>query len=218
MTKEDPDYFKRTGSTHQPKYLWIGCADARVPANEIMGEGPGTVFVHRNVGNQVVSADVSIMATLQYAVDYLKVPHIVVCGHYDCGAVKAANSMFNHEPPLENWLTGIRDVKRLHRDELNALPEGEARVRRLVELNVIESCLNLFKTGTVQRRRVETYNDPAVAFTLPRIHALVFDPSVGKLERLPVDFDSILEEYSGIYDIHGKNTLLDAVKNKNKDK
>jgi carbonic anhydrase len=88
MSTEDPLFFEKLGSGHKPRYLWIGCADARVPANEIMGEGTGAVFVHRNVGNQVLSADVSVMSTIQYAVDYLKVPHIIVCGHYDCGAVK----------------------------------------------------------------------------------------------------------------------------------
>lgn len=100
------------------------------------------------------------MSTIQYAVDYLKVPHIIVCGHYECGAVKAASTLANHHSPLENWLTSIRDVKRAYRTELMMISDEKQRMRRLVELNVVESCLNVFKTSTVQRRRVETYNDP----------------------------------------------------------
>jgi carbonic anhydrase len=135
------------------------------------------------------------------------VPHIIVCGHYDCGAVKAASSLKNHGAPLENWLTSIRDVKRMHHKELRELPDQDSQVRRLVELNVIESCLSLFKTGTVQRARVNSHADPASPFTTPRIHAMVYDPSDGKLERLKVDFKSLLDEFSDTYDIHGKNAL-----------
>lgn len=203
MQKRDPAFFAKLGAGHKPRYLWIGCADARVPANELINEGPGTIFVHRNVGNQVLSTDMSLQATLQYAVDYLEVPHIIVCGHYDCGAVKAASTLKNHAPPLENWLTTIRDVKRMHRAELLALPDAEAQQRRLVELNVIESVLNVHKVSCVQRRRVATFNDPSHKFTAPRIHAVVFDPSVGRLERLRVNFQALLEEYSDVYDMYG---------------
>lgn len=106
----DPNYFQTLGSTHRPKYMWIGCADARVPANEIMGEDAGSVFVCRNIANQVISTDFNMMAALQFAVDVLKVEHILLCGHYDCGGVRASMERKDHVPPLENWLRNIRDV------------------------------------------------------------------------------------------------------------
>jgi carbonic anhydrase len=205
--ENDPKFFDRLGSGHDPKFLWIGCADARVPANELMGEPVGNVFVHRNVGNQVLNTDIAMMSSIQYAVDYLKVPHIIVCGHYDCGAVNAASENKNHQPPLELWLTSIRDVKRMHRHELNRVPEGRLRARRLVELNVIESCLSVFKHPSVQQKRVASYKNKEYPFTSPQIHALVFDPSVGRLEKLNVDFKSLLVEHAKIYDIHGKNSV-----------
>jgi carbonic anhydrase len=107
---EDPNFFKKLGSGHNPSYMWIGCADARVPANEIMGEDAGSVFVVRNVANLVVNTDFNLMSALQYAVNVLKVPHIIVCGHYDCGGVRASMELVDHVPPLENWLRNIRDV------------------------------------------------------------------------------------------------------------
>lgn len=185
IVADDPSYFDELGSGHNPSYLWIGCADARVPANEIMGEDVGSVFVVRNVANMVVNTDFNLMSALQYAVDYLKIPHIIVCGHYDCGGVRASVETKDHVPPLENWLRNIRDVYRLHRDELDAIQDPEARHRRLVELNVEEQCLNLFKTGVVQRRRVASYKE-GQAYTTPRIHACVFDPKTGNLEKLDV--------------------------------
>jgi Carbonic anhydrase len=110
MKGEDPAFFEKLGSIHQPDYMWIGCADARVPANEVMGKEAGTVFVVRNVANMVVNTDVNLMAALQYAVNVLKVSHIIVCGHYDCGGIRAASANKDHQPPLENWLRNIRDV------------------------------------------------------------------------------------------------------------
>jgi len=156
-----------------------------VPANEIIGQPPGAVFVHRNIANQVVNTDFNCMSVIQYAVDVLKVKHIVVCGHYDCGGVKASLENVDHRSPLENWLRHIRDTYRLHRDELNAIEDETARQRRLVELNVIEQCLNIFKTAVVQRKRVESYQkqksegkDIGSTFTEPRVHAYVYDPKV----------------------------------------
>ena len=186
---EDPDFFQKLGSGHHPKYMWIGCADARVPANEIMGQSAGSVFVVRNVANMVVSTDFNVMAALQFAVNVLKVDHLIVCGHYDCGGIRASVQNEDHVPPLENWLRNIRDVYRLHRDELDAIKDPEARHRRLVELNVVEQCINLFKTGAVQRRRIETYKS-GQEYTTPRIHACVFDPKDGILQRLPVRSDN----------------------------
>ena len=157
----DPNFFSTNMKTHAPNILWIGCSDARVPANEVIGEPAGSVFVHRNIANQVVNTDVNIMSVIQYAVDYLKVRHIVVCGHYDCGGVKAALTNVDHSSPLENWLRNIRDCIRTHKDELDALPDAASVERRLIELNVIEQCLNLLKTGVVQRRRVASNNEMA---------------------------------------------------------
>lgn len=183
--EKDPEFFSNLGSGHSPSYLWIGCADARVPANEVMGEDAGSVFVVRNVANMVVNTDFNLMSALQFAVDYLKIPHIIVCGHYDCGGIRASMKATDHVPPLENWLRNIRDVYRLHREELNAIKDPEERHRRLVEWNVIEQCINLCKTGVVQRRRVETFK-AGHPYTTPRIHACVFDPKTGLLEKLDV--------------------------------
>jgi hypothetical protein len=128
--------------------LWIGCSDARVPANLLIGADSGAVFVHRNIANQVLAIDVNAQSVLQYAIEFLHVPHIVVCGHYDCGGVRAALRNLNHGSPLENWLRNIRDVWRLHYDDVEKYPEGEPRARRLIELNVIEQCLNVYKTAS----------------------------------------------------------------------
>lgn len=201
---EDADFFSTAGSKHTPNYMWIGCADARVPANEVMGEDTGSVFVVRNVANMVVNTDFNLMAALQYAVDYLKIPHILVVGHYDCGGIRASMEAKDHVPPLENWLRNIRDVYRLHRVELDAIKDPEARHRRLVELNVIEQCINLFKTGVIQRRRVETY-EAGQPYTTPRIHACVFDPKTGDLNKLDVDFREVIEDLHSIYDLYSVN-------------
>lgn len=204
MESEDPDYFKNLGAGHTPTYMWIGCSDARVPANEVMGEDAGSVFVLRSVANLVVNTDFNLMAALQFAVDYLKIPHIIVCGHYDCGGVRASTLTKDHTPPLENWLRNIRDVYRLHKDELDGISDPEARHRRLVELNVIEQCLNLFKTGVVQRRRVQTFKE-GNEYTTPRIHACVFDPKTGDLTKLPVNFWDYMEDLREIYDLYSAN-------------
>ena len=135
---ERPGFFDEMKRGHAPKILWIGCSDARVPANEIIGQPPGSVFVHRNIANQVINTDFNCSAVIQYAVGVLKVKHIIVCGHYDCGGVKASLEAADHRSPLINWLRNIRDTYRLHREELDALPDLMSRQRRLVELNVIE--------------------------------------------------------------------------------
>jgi carbonic anhydrase len=132
-------------------------SDARVPANEIIGEHPGSVFVHRNIANQVVGTDVNCLSVIQYAVDVLKVKHIIVCGHYDCGGVRAATELIDHGSPLENWLRQIRDTYRIHKKELDKIGDMTMRRRRLVELNVIEQCLNIYKTAVVQKHRIESY-------------------------------------------------------------
>lgn len=208
-----PQFFEEMKQGHAPKILWIGCSDARVPANELIGEPAGSVFIHRNIANLVSGTDFNCMSVIQYAVDVLKVKHIIVCGHYDCGGVKAAMEPIDHKSPLENWLRIIRDTYRIHRVELDAIPSVEMRRKRLVELNVIEQCLNIFKTAVVQRRRVETFRqksvDPNLKFTEPRVHAFVYEPGTGELKRLNVDFKPFLEEGQEIYGIYhiDKSTL-----------
>lgn len=187
---------------HKPKYLWIGCSDARVPANELIGEGAGEVFVHRNVANLVVSTDVNLMSVLQYGVNALKVTDILVCGHYDCGGVRAAMTNTDNLPPLENWLRNIRDVVWLYRDELMQIADAEQRYRRLVELNTIQQSLNVFKTGAVQRARVASRMEPSGGHTLPRVHAVVYDPLSGELVQLPVDFKKLLAEHEEVYQLY----------------
>jgi len=146
--------------------------------------------------------DMNLMGALQYGVNYLKIPHIIVCGHYDCGGVRASMTNTDHVPPLENWLRNIKDVYRLHRKELDRIADPEARHRRLVELNVVEQCLNLFKTGAVQRRRVETFQDKDVPFTEPRVHACVFDPKDGILRELEIIFKEYIDDLGNIYDLY----------------
>ena len=199
--RESPDFFKQFASSQSPQILWIGCSDSRVPADRLMGVDTGTVFVTRNVANVVNHMDTSLMSVLKYAVEVLEVPHIVVCGHYDCGGIAASTFNRDHSAPLEQWLRSIRDVQRLYADELNAIADAEARRRRLVELNVIESCINLFKTGIVQKRRVATYCD-GEDFVQPRIHPVVYDPGEGKLRALQVDFKTALEDYASIYTLY----------------
>lgn len=154
---ENPEFFGELKKGHAPKILWIGCVDARVPANEVINEPPGSVLVHRNIANMVNNIDTNCLSAIQFAVDVLKVKHIIVCGHYDCGGVRAALSPVDHKPPLENWLRNIRDIYRLHKTELDAIEDLTERQRRLVQLNVREQCVNIFKTGAVQRRRNQTH-------------------------------------------------------------
>ena len=148
---EDPDFFKRLENIQQPDFLWIGCSDSRVPANEITGTQPGEIFVHRNVANMVVNTDVNLLSVLDYAVNHLKVKHVIVCGHYGCGGVKAAATRHDFKPLLNMWLRGIKDVYRLHRDELDNILDTDQLTDRLVELNVIEQLRNLAKTSIIQR-------------------------------------------------------------------
>ncbi|HEX2609075.1 MAG TPA: carbonic anhydrase [Flavisolibacter sp.] len=149
--QDDPEYFERLAKLQTPEFLWIGCSDSRVPANEITGTQPGEIFVHRNVANLVVNTDVNLLAVLDYAVTHLKVKHIIVCGHYGCGGVKAAATRNDFKLVLNMWLRNIKDVYRLHAEELDAITDEEQRSDRLVELNVQEQVYNLAKTSIVQR-------------------------------------------------------------------
>lgn len=146
---QDPDYFKRLSLGQSPPILWIGCADSRVPANEIIGAKPGEVFVHRNIANMIVHSDMNMLSVLDYAVNVLKVKHIIVCGHYGCGGVQAAMTN-KHIGLIDNWIRHIKDVYRFHQDELNAIENETERFNRFVELNVVEQVLDLAKTSIVQ--------------------------------------------------------------------
>ncbi len=148
---EDKDFFNRLAHLQQPEFLWIGCSDSRVAANVITGTQPGEIFVHRNIANMVVHTDMNLLSVLEYSVNVLQVKHIIVCGHYGCGGVRAA-SEHKSIGIINNWLRNIEDVFRFHQDELIAITDESKRVDRLVELNVMEQVLNLAKTQIVQRR------------------------------------------------------------------
>lgn len=150
MVTDDPEFFSRLANIQTPEFLWIGCSDSRVPANEITGTQPGEIFVHRNIANMVVHTDLNLLSVLEYAVVYLKVKHIIVCGHYGCGGVKAAMESTSYGL-INKWLRNIKDVYRYHRDELSLIPDNEQRTNRLVELNVQEQVMNLAKTSIVQK-------------------------------------------------------------------
>lgn len=147
----DPEYFDRLAHLQTPEFLWIGCSDSRVPANEITGTQPGEIFVHRNIANMVVNTDSNVLSVLEYAVNHLKVKHIIVCGHYGCGGIKAAMSNHDYKQVLNMWLRNIKDVYRLHREELDAIKDFDKRADRLCELNVQEQVMDLAKTSIVQR-------------------------------------------------------------------
>lgn len=148
--QEDPDLFRRLANLQTPEFLWIGCSDSRVPANEITGTQPGEIFVHRNVANMVVHTDLNLLTVLDYAVTHLKVQHIIVCGHYGCGGVKAA--MTHHNMGIINkWLRNIKDVYRFHRELVDAVADEEAKTDLMVELNVREQVMNLAKTSIIQK-------------------------------------------------------------------
>jgi carbonic anhydrase len=149
QVERDPEYFSRLVDIQQPEFMWIGCSDSRVPANELTGSQPGEIFVHRNVANMVVHTDLNMLSVLQYAVEVLKVKHIIVCGHYGCGGVRAAMTQTSLGL-INKWLRNIKDVYRIHRDEVDAIEDETKRSNRLVELNVREQVMNLAKTSIVQ--------------------------------------------------------------------
>lgn len=189
--KVDENYFKNLSIGQNPSFLYIGCSDSRVTAEELMGVGPGEVFVHRNIANMVPNADLSAMSVITYAVTHLQVEHIVVCGHYYCGGVKAA--MQSSDLGILNpWLRNIRDVYRLHKAELDSINNEEEKYQRLVELNVQEQCINVIKTSDVQKASKERNIS---------VHGWVFDDHSGKLIDLKIDFDKILHDIMEIYHI-----------------
>ncbi|MGM9507799.1 MULTISPECIES: carbonic anhydrase [Larkinella] len=194
----DEDYFTKLSQGQQPEFLYIGCSDSRVTAEDLMGVKPGEVFVHRNIANLVNNVDLNVMSVLNYAVRHLKVNHVVVCGHYNCGGVKAAM-----EPVdlgiLNPWLRNIRDVYRYHKDELNAIEDVKARYDRLVELNVEEQCVNLIKTAAIQ----EAFRERGV-----KVHGWVFDVRTGKLIDLKINFEEKMRSIMEIYNLYEPVSLV----------
>src|SRR4249919_1669198 len=148
---DDPDFFKRLANLQEPEFLWIGCSDSRVPADQITGTQPGEIFVHRNIANMVVHTDVNLLSVLDYAVNFLKIKHVIVCGHYGCGGIKAAMSNQDYKPVLNMWLRNIKDVYHIYKDELDAIENEDDRTDRLVELNVKEQVSHLAQTSIIQR-------------------------------------------------------------------
>jgi len=149
MTRQDPAFFTRLSGQQAPHYLWIGCSDSRVPANQIVGLPPGEMFVHRNIANVVVHSDLNCLSVMQFAVEFLRVQHIIVCGHYGCGGVTAA-LRDDKLGVVDNWLRHVQDVRWKHHHELDALPNDNARRRRLCELNVVEQVVNAAQTTVVR--------------------------------------------------------------------
>jgi carbonic anhydrase len=186
---KDPNYFQKLSAGQQPPVLWIGCADSRVPANEIIGAEPGEVFVHRNIANMVVHSDMNMLSVLDYAVNVLQVKHIIVCGHYGCGGVEAAMTN-RHIGLIDNWIRHIKDVYRFHHEELDAISNENERFDRFVELNVFEQVLDLGKTSIVQsawERGQELH-----------VHGWVYDIHDGMIKDLVVtlkDNDSLHDVY-----------------------
>lgn len=188
----DKDYFKDLSEGQNPDILYIGCSDSRVTAEEMMGVQPGQMFVHRNVANVIPNNDNNSASVIEYAIAHLKVKHIVVCGHYFCGGIKAA--MQSQDLGILNpWLRNIRDVYRLHKDELNAIEDETNRYKRLVELNVQEQCINIIKTAVWQKSYLNN--------NLPIVHGLVFDIHSGTLIDLNIDFQAELQSIREIYDL-----------------
>lgn len=193
MSKKDANFFENLAKEQNPDFLYIGCADSRVPANVVMGVDPGNVFVHRNIANLVNHTDLNVQSVIEYAVVHLQVKHIVVCGHYGCGGVKAA--MQSADLGILNpWLREVRDVYRLYHDSLSTM-EDEARYRHLIELNVREQCVNVIKTSAVQKQWLQHH--------YPTVHGWVYDLRNGLLKDLNLDFADQLEQIRKVYRLDG---------------
>lgn len=164
---EDPAFFEKLLHVQSPEFLWIGCSDSRVPPDQITQTEPGEIFIHRNVANLVVNTDVNLMSVVDYAVNHLKIKHVVVCGHYGCGGVKAALSNADFNQVLNMWLRNIKDIYRIHRKEMEAINNEDERVNRMVELNVKEQVFNLAKTAIIQKAWVNENR--------PDLHGWVYD-------------------------------------------
>jgi len=190
--KLDPEYFQNLSKGQHPEFLYIGCSDSRVTAEDLMGVNPGEVFIHRNIANQVIPTDSNINSVIQYAIEHLKVKHIIICGHYECGGVKAA--LYPSDlGQLNSWLQTLRDVRRLHREELDKITDEHLLFDRLVELNVREQCMNVIKNYHVQRSWYRT--------GYPQIHGWIFDVRTGRLKDSGLDLEKEFMEIREIYDL-----------------
>jgi carbonic anhydrase len=192
----DPQYFENLAKGQNPEFLYVGCSDSRVTAEDLMGLKPGEIFVHRNIANQVIATDYNVNAVVQYAVEYLHVKHIIVCGHYECGGVKAALNP-SDMGQINSWLQTLRDVYRLHRKELDAIKDSREQFDRLVELNVREQCMNILKIDHVQRSWYKS--------GYPKVHGWVFDVRTGKLIDLKLNMAKEFVEIRSIYDLKPSN-------------
>ncbi len=192
--EEDPHFFENLLNVQTPEFLWIGCSDSRVPADRITGTQPGEIFVHRNIANMVVHTDVNLLSVLDYAVNHLKVKHVIVCRHYGCGGIKAAMTNLDFKPVLNMWLRNIKDVYHQYREELNAIPDEENKTDRLVELNVMEQVMHLAQTSIIQRAWKNEER--------PHLHGWVYGLNDGLikpvLEVLPGDKIDPLYEYENL--------------------
>lgn len=193
MLAVDKDYFVKLSGEQKPDYLYIGCSDSRVSANVIMGIQPGEVFVHRNVANLVINNDNNVNAVIQYAVQFLKIKHIIICGHYGCGGIKAALQPVDMGQ-LNAWMQSIRDIYRIHQKELDKLKDAKKKFERLVELNVIEQCINVVKIDHVQRSWYKT--------GFPKIHGWIYDLHNGILKDLNINISAHFSGIRSIYDIN----------------
>ncbi|MDP4537724.1 carbonate dehydratase [Alkalimonas collagenimarina] len=197
VEEDQPGFFKKLSAQQAPEYLWIGCSDSRVPANEIVGMLPGELFVHRNVANLVLHSDMNCLSVLQYAIDILKVKHIIVCGHYGCGGINAAMNK-QRVGFVDNWLRNIKDVYALHRDEIEIIADESARLNRLCELNVVEQVRNLCHTSFVQ--------DAWERQQSLTVHGWVYSLEDGHLKDLKVSHSNP-EQIDNIYTL---SSLADA--------
>lgn len=173
--EDDPEYFSRLTNIQKPDFLWIGCSDSRVPADQITGTQPGEIFVHRNIANMVVHTDLNLLSVLQYAVEHLHVKHVIVCGHYGCGGVKAAMTQHNFGI-MNKWIRNIKDVYRYHREEVDYCPTEEEKLNKLIELNITEQVMNLAKTSIIQA--AWKHNNA------PHLHGWVYDVKDGIIKQV----------------------------------
>ena len=204
--EDDPTFFKKLAKGQKPPVLWIGCSDSRVPANEITGTMSGEIFVHRNIANMVIHTDSNLLSVLDFAVNILEVKHVIVCGHYNCGGITAAMSNNNFGGIIDNWLRSIKDVYRLHQEELDAIDDLNLRNRRLTELNVVEQVYNLCKTSIIQNAWEEHGR--------PHVHGWAYDVANGIINDLNLTVRDN-SEMSHIYKIE-KSVAKTSIKSASK--
>ncbi|HEY4800862.1 MAG TPA: carbonic anhydrase [Bacteroidia bacterium] len=186
--KEEPDFFNELAKGQSPGVLWIGCSDSRVPANEITNTRSGEVFVHRNIANMVIHTDTNLLSVLDFAVNILEVKHVIVCGHYNCGGITAAMSNKHFGGMIDNWLSNIKDVYRLHQKELDGISDPEKRNRRLTEINIVEQVYNLCKTSIIQNAWGKHKR--------PHVHGWVYDVGNGLIKDLNVTVRDVSEMHN----------------------